>query len=231
MVLKICPKCTRELPATTDYFHSHRRMSEGLYNVCKDCANAIRRQGDSPRLFIRNSYLLSEKTCTKCGATYPLTSEFWQRDKRGLAGFMPICKSCRCAVKKAWADANPDKIKEMKRQSHIRCREKNLKRSRDWQDAHWGIAYPRIKAHGRKRRALALGSGGEHTAAQIWELFVKQQGLCFYCGDDITAEYHVDHYIPLTRGGSNDISNIVLACPHCNLSKNNRLPSEWQPKP
>jgi 5-methylcytosine-specific restriction endonuclease McrA len=33
--------------------------------------------------------------------------------------------------------------------------------------------------------------------------------------------------VPVSRGGSNDISNIVLACPSCNLQKGTRLPHEW----
>jgi 5-methylcytosine-specific restriction endonuclease McrA len=39
--------------------------------------------------------------------------------------------------------------------------------------------------------------------------------------------YHVDHRVPLSRGDSNDISNIVLACPHCNLSKGAKLPEDF----
>lgn len=40
----------------------------------------------------------------------------------------------------------------------------------------------------------------------------------------------VDHVIPTTRGGSEEIDNKVPACPPCNASKGNRLwPEEWLP--
>jgi hypothetical protein len=35
-----------------------------------------------------------------------------------------------------------------------------------------------------------------------------------------------DHLVPLSRGGTNDWSNVVTACSPCNTRKSNRLPSE-----
>jgi len=38
---------------------------------------------------------------------------------------------------------------------------------------------------------------------------------------------HVDHVIPRSRGGSDDIDNLVPACARCNLSKGARTLQEW----
>ena len=35
-----------------------------------------------------------------------------------------------------------------------------------------------------------------------------------------------DHLIPLSRGGTNDWTNVVAACSACNTRKGNRLPEE-----
>ena len=35
----------------------------------------------------------------------------------------------------------------------------------------------------------------------------------------LVEAYHVDHVVPLMRGGSNDPDNICLACKPCNLAK------------
>ena len=32
----------------------------------------------------------------------------------------------------------------------------------------------------------------------------------------------VDHYYPLSRDGEHLIENIILACPHCNMSKHDK---------
>jgi 5-methylcytosine-specific restriction endonuclease McrA len=55
---------------------------------------------------------------------------------------------------------------------------------------------------------------------------MKRSALeCVYCGSqsDLTR----DHVIPVSRGGSNDPSNIVVACRTCNCTKGDRTPEEW----
>lgn len=49
---------------------------------------------------------------------------------------------------------------------------------------------------------------------------------CAYCGT-IEAPFHFDHLYPVSRGGSNAASNIVLACAACNLAKSDRTLAEW----
>jgi 5-methylcytosine-specific restriction endonuclease McrA len=77
-----------------------------------------------------------------------------------------------------------------------------------------------------RRRALKRGNGGTHTAADISSQFTRQKGLCFYCHEKLLA-YHVDHVMPLVRGGSNGPENLVIACPSCNMRKNARHPMDF----
>lgn len=62
-------------------------------------------------------------------------------------------------------------------------------------------------------------------------LFARDHYRCQYCGrpsfelkprEALTR----DHLIPLSRGGSNEWTNVVTACSSCNTRKANRLPSE-----
>jgi uncharacterized protein (DUF433 family) len=55
----------------------------------------------------------------------------------------------------------------------------------------------------------------------------RQKGRCYYCGKKIVGTFHVDHAIPLSRGGSNAPENLVAACIKCNLQKGAKLPHEW----
>lgn len=86
-------------------------------------------------------------------------------------------------------------------------------------------------ADNARRRAAQIAVGGSFTPAQITDLFHKQRGWCACCkvkrlGDD----FHRDHKIPLTRGGSNDILNIELLCAKCNLEKQDMDPIDWANK-
>lgn len=47
-----------------------------------------------------------------------------------------------------------------------------------------------------------------------------QQGWkCFHCKQQLSAFYEVDHIIPLYKGGSNDLSNLVSLCRECHSKK------------
>jgi hypothetical protein len=50
-------------------------------------------------------------------------------------------------------------------------------------------------------------------------------GRCQYCLMDQSlqgASFHVEHVIPLCRGGATELGNLALACPSCNLRKADR---------
>lgn len=48
----------------------------------------------------------------------------------------------------------------------------------------------------------------------------KYGGKCAYCGCDLPERFHVDHLVPISRKYStNDISNLMPACPQCNNFK------------
>jgi 5-methylcytosine-specific restriction endonuclease McrA len=71
-------------------------------------------------------------------------------------------------------------------------------------------------------RARKAGADGSHTAAEFNDVMIAQAYRCFYCGGDISNGATEDHFIPLSKGGSNWIGNIRAACITCNISKGNR---------
>lgn len=81
----------------------------------------------------------------------------------------------------------------------------------------------RIESH--RRRAMKLGAEGSHSLADVLSKLELQGGLCYYCGRKL-EKYHVDHKIPLSKGGSEWPANLCCACPMCNLSKNDK--DFWQ---
>ena len=60
----------------------------------------------------------------------------------------------------------------------------------------------------------------------LFEEFENQS--CFYCGKQLTNDgkrVHVDHFVPRAFIKDDKMWNLVLACPTCNLHKNDKLPS------
>ncbi|MEO1503139.1 MAG: HNH endonuclease [Pseudomonadota bacterium] len=64
--------------------------------------------------------------------------------------------------------------------------------------------------------------------AERREAVIQRDGYrCAYCEKQCYSP-HVDHIVPVSRGGTHDLSNLTVACPACNLSKGDKLLSEWR---
>ena len=221
---------------------------------------------------------IPHKSCSKCQLPKPL-SEF-HRCSKGKDGYKSACKSCRCAETRDYAQRNPEKVAESKREWERQNREKvnlrlltyandnrEVRRATGRRSYHrhkeearfkraqpdakltkrlyderryedqaetikarvraWGKKNPEIVlAQSRNKRARLRGAPGTHSPADI-QLQLKAQGShCWWCSKKLAA-YHVDHKIPLIRGGANSPDNLCLACPKCNLKKGKKTPAEW----
>ena len=54
----------------------------------------------------------------------------------------------------------------------------------------------------------------------------RDRGSCVYCGSTV-GPLHLDHIWPVSKGGTNEPSNLVTACANCNLSKGSKSLREW----
>lgn len=57
-------------------------------------------------------------------------------------------------------------------------------------------------------------------------------GRCGYCGYKVPVGYHliVDHIIPVSRGGSDELCNLMPSCHTCNNFKYSRSVEEFRKK-
>jgi hypothetical protein len=128
------------------------------------------------------------------------------------------------AKKRLATNAHYQRNKEARLQYGKEYRERNREKFTQWM-ADWRAANPeRSRASKRasqsRRRASMQGvSNGELVA---WTAL--QPKVCHWCAKDCAEQFHVDHYEPLARGGKHEISNLVISCQFCNLSKKCRDP-------
>lgn len=134
-----------------------------------------------------------------------------------------------------WSAANRVCLNERSRRWREANRERKAEVGRQWYEANReriAEAYrsPEGRVQGRKnenrRRARKLGAAHvEHVDRRV--VLESHDEICGICGDAVDPlDYHVDHIVPLTRGGDHTYDNSQPAHPSCNLRKHNKLPEE-----
>ena len=69
------------------------------------------------------------------------------------------------------------------------------------------------------------------TANERLIIYNKNKGRCAICGQFVPYDkFTVDHIIPLSKGGTNDLKNLQCACKTCNAIKQDILPDELMDK-
>lgn len=79
--------------------------------------------------------------------------------------------------------------------------------------------------HTRQRRTRRREGWVESVHPLV--VLERDDGVCGICGRDVDPfRFHVDHIVPLSRGGEHSYANCQVAHPSCNRSKFTKLPDE-----
>jgi 5-methylcytosine-specific restriction endonuclease McrA len=140
--------------------------------------------------------------------------------------------------KKRDYEKHKDKYIKRSKQHYEDNKEDKKKYSREYQQEHikyvverihiWKKENPeKVRSYSENRRSRKKQCGGYVSADDITTQYNKQDGKCFWCSIQVEDNYHIDHKIPLSKGGLHLPHNIVISCPKCNLTKNNKMPDEF----
>lgn len=253
---KRCIKCGQEFPSTPEFWHRDKSKPDGLVSACKACKREYIRARNAAnpernRERVRKwAQANPERVRERSRAWYYANPERTKanRDQYRQAHYDEFRE-----WQQLWAKNNPERVHQFKRRykeaNREKIREAGRRYSRENKDKlreyrkRYRQANPEkvreaarqaikknpesARARVRNRRARLRTAEGTHTAVDIQAQIKRQRGRCFYCGCKLD-KYHVDHVQPLSRGGSNDPSNLVIACPFCNDSKGAKLLHEWE---
>lgn len=114
--------------------------------------------------------------------------------------------------------ANPEKVRESQRRYRAANLEKiNARRA----------ASPERHLEDKRRRRARIAGNGVYLVTQrdLARLLNRQGGTCAWC--DASESLHVDHIIPIARGGAHGIGNLQYLCAPHNLSKHTHTRTEW----
>lgn len=127
----------------------------------------------------------------------------------------------------AWAE-NPERGRARNRVNYLRHREKRVAEALEYQRSN-----PEVVARTRNKRRAAVSYA--ITSRDLQRLTRQYRGACAYCAVTLSAfgrsegtSLQWDHVVPLSRGGTNGIGNIVPSCRSCNLEKNAKFLTEWK---
>ena len=224
--LKTCSKCGREFPATPEYFHKDKNGKFGLRPDCKECCrkrgleynqtNKEKRREYSREWRKNNPEKLREYHQNNREKKREYSREYYQNNRESVL-----------ERQKEYNQNNRDKVSEYMREYHQNNRDKVSEYMREYGKEYYQNNKEKVLANVRNYRARLLEAEGFHTAHDIMKKYRLQQGRCFYCGCDLDYKFEVDHFYPLSKGGSNDPSNLVIACQTCNRSKSDKMPEEF----
>jgi hypothetical protein len=236
-ITKHCAKCGEDWPASRQFFHRHWRTKDGLRKSCKACdASPELRELVLASMLAPAGY----NVCIACLEQKPFDAFEPKKLK---------CRACRNARWREWRDENHEALNERRRENYSANREEIREQKRIWREANrkrineqqrrWRVNNPgywkkwatrnreKARAAVRKRRRLRHAAAGEINSDIIWQMYDDQGGLCAYCEEPLFGTFHADHMLPLSRGGADDWSNIAVACPRCNHSKNKLTTEEF----
>ncbi len=152
------------------------------------------------------------------------------------------CVACKSQRDRAVYRSNPEPVKARVAKRKADCTEQVraagrvyyemhkkeiVDRKRRWRKNNPDHVRAKSRIYSAKRKARKLEIGGDHSLEDIVRILRLQKRRCACCKVKLVSAYHVDHIVPLARGGDNSARNIQVLCPPCNWSKHAKDPIDF----
>jgi 5-methylcytosine-specific restriction endonuclease McrA len=209
-------------PATLEFFY--RRANGILRAECKDCFRALKN--------------------ARAAANREHTREIARRSYRQVDGAAAKRRSVArkpelyAAINAQYELTHAVNRRARRIELHSLNRDENNAKSREWYYANvergratslaWIKQHPeRARLNTEKTRVRRKGAPGILPTENEWAVKVAWfEGRCAYCFG-LPTRMELDHVIPLSKGGSHGIENVVPACYGCNRHKAAKLLVDW----
>lgn len=243
METRTCKACEATKPI--DQFDRKRISNAGVAyyrNQCKPCYNAIRRNAYASTPEMRRKkcvaaarwrqehpeeYAASRKRYQDTNG--PLIYQRHREHGYSAAYAKKYPERVRAYAKKYKASPKGRaliRIRDRKRQQNPTRRAYNTEKNRQWRKNNperFREAVFQWKANRKARKA------GAPVIERVYrsKIIKRDHSTCYICKQTVPEkEIHLDHVIPLCRGGEHSYANIRVTCKLCNLKKHSKLPEE-----
>ncbi|WP_328382937.1 HNH endonuclease [Micromonospora zamorensis] len=237
---KSCSRCGESKPLTD--FQRRRASVDGLQPRCKACASEYKRTH-----YLQNRQEILAKSREhgrEYRAAHPEKVAARHRGYREanrdaiaerMQAYRQVNREAIAERERQYAAANPEIRRGIDQRYKRRHRDALAVRKRAYRQANpekiaeqwrrWSEANPdKAAANARRWRAAKAAAYSEpYTRAEVW---AKSGGVCGICDHEILAHHgawHIDHIMPLSRGGDDTLANVQASHAPCNLAKGNRI--------
>jgi 5-methylcytosine-specific restriction endonuclease McrA len=207
IIVKTCCTCKQSKEATNDNFYKNKNTDDGLSAQCKLCAKKYRDEHKADR------------------KTYPSYNNEYRKEYRKENKYQ-INEGLRI-----WRKENPERAKEISSKSYAKHREERLESVRSSYQDNKEYHKERNRKYreenidsillNNRRRRKRLDKFPRIRQNEVDQLLENFDHKCAYCSISVKRgeNLHLDHKIPLCRGGDHTIDNLAPACEICNLKK------------
>jgi 5-methylcytosine-specific restriction endonuclease McrA len=234
---KVCSKCqATKLLSEFSAHNGAKSAKSGIRSTCKSCdfeynriyriknrekVNATKREWASENKDKISNYDKSYRK--KNREKLILRSKQWYEANKDIANarakiYRIENRDKKAAINKKWSAANRDKT----RAASKRWRERNPEKAKLVRLKNEAKHPFRGRLKQQKRRQRIRENGLFLVTQEDAKKLLSN--MCFYCGG---PSEHIDHVVPIARGGSHSIGNLVGACQKCNQSKGSKFITEW----
>jgi 5-methylcytosine-specific restriction endonuclease McrA len=154
------------------------------------------------------------RTCTKC-----LEYKSWENyfvSSKTKTGYQSECKICKQNRRLGRRDIKKELYCAKKHKQKLKKEKPILSKARDLR----GRLLSRSKDPGIKQTTP--------TALELEQWLTRATYVCYYSGVELTLDsLTIDHKIPISKGGTNELENLCVASHHMNTAKGNMTAEEF----
>jgi hypothetical protein len=177
---------------------------------------------------------VEHKLCSDCNEWFPLTKEYYYKNKSALDGFNPYCKECTKKRSWKWQKENWDKMLIHFKKMNAKPENKEKHRQLYWErkesgyyEQHYEENKENFKGYNRNRKS----KNHNITKSEWLNCKIYFNSECAYCGMPLeihkrlhNQDLHREHVDP---NGADDLSNCIPSCRICNVRKKLIPLNDW----
>lgn len=221
---KHCYKCNTG--KTIDNFARSKRDKDGLQQKCKSCDKKYRDDNKIKLLEYNRQYYSSnkEKILISQKTYYENNKELiCEKNKQYVKNNIEIVRARRKISFSKYFKLNRDKCLAKAKDRYYKNKDKESERKKLYHQTKKG----KIARINSKHKRRLMEKSGDVTNEQLLAL-IKNARNCYWCNCNLEdVKIHIDHYVPLSKGGEHTLNNLVISCDACNMKKGAKDPIKF----